>query len=65
VPDEIVVAPAIPRTLTGKKLEVPVKRILQGVPVAQAVALGAVSAPEALEWFATLPIRERKSGVPS
>jgi acetoacetyl-CoA synthetase len=65
VPDEIVVAPAIPRTLTGKKLEVPVKRILQGVPVAQAVALGAVSAPEALEWFAALTIRERTSGVPS
>ncbi len=32
VPDEIVAAPAIPRTLTGKKLEVPVKRILQGMP---------------------------------
>jgi acetoacetyl-CoA synthetase len=65
VPDEILVAPAIPRTLTGKKLEVPVKRILQGVPVEQAVALGAVSAPSALEWFATLAIRGRTSAVPS
>jgi acetoacetyl-CoA synthetase len=65
VPDEILVAPAIPRTLTGKKLELPVKRILQGVPVGQAAAVGAVSAPEALEWFASLPIRERTSGVPS
>ncbi|MBV8221483.1 MAG: AMP-binding protein, partial [Solirubrobacterales bacterium] len=55
VPDEILAAPAIPRTLTGKKLELPVKRILQGAPVEQAVALGAVSGPEALEWFATLP----------
>jgi acetoacetyl-CoA synthetase len=51
VPDEIVVAPAIPRTLTGKKLEVPIKRILQGVDAADAVALGSVDRPEALAWF--------------
>jgi acetoacetyl-CoA synthetase len=66
VPDEILAAPAIPRTLTGKKLEVPVKRILQGVPVDQAVALGAVSAPEALHWFAALPAaRALARGEPS
>jgi acetoacetyl-CoA synthetase len=65
VPDEILAAPAVPRTLTGKKLEVPVKRILQGVPIGQAVALGAVTAPDVLEWFAALPIRERAGGVPS
>jgi acetoacetyl-CoA synthetase len=65
VPDEILAAPAVPRTLTGKKLEVPVKRILQGVPIGQAAALGAVSAPDVLEWFAALPIRERANGVPS
>jgi acetoacetyl-CoA synthetase len=65
VPDEILAAPAVPRTLTGKKLEVPVKRILQGVPIGQAVTLGAVSAPDVLDWFAALPIRERAGGVPS
>jgi acetoacetyl-CoA synthetase len=52
VPDEIVVAPAIPRTLTGKKLEVPVKRILQGQPPERAAALGSVDEPAALEWYA-------------
>ena len=51
VPDEVVVAPAIPRTLTGKKLEVPIKRILQGAPAAEAAALGAVDHPHALEWY--------------
>jgi acetoacetyl-CoA synthetase len=51
VPDEIIVAPAIPRTLTGKKLEVPIKRILQGVDAADAAALGSVDRPEALAWF--------------
>jgi acetoacetyl-CoA synthetase len=51
VPDEVVVAPVIPRTLTGKKLEVPVKRILQGTPVVQAAALGAVDHPDAFQWY--------------
>ncbi len=36
VPDEIISAPAVPRTLTGKKLEVPVKRLLQQVPIDRA-----------------------------
>ena len=52
VPDEIVEAPAVPRTLTGKKLEVPVKRILQGATVEEASSRGAVDRPETLEWFA-------------
>jgi len=52
VPDRIVGAPAIPRTLTGKKLEVPVKRLLQQVPVDRAVATAAVDRPELLSWFA-------------
>jgi len=52
VPDEVVLVPAIPRTLTGKKLEVPVKRILQGVPTEQAAAAGSIDRPDALAWFA-------------
>jgi acetoacetyl-CoA synthetase len=52
VPDVIVAAPAIPRTLTGKKLEVPVKRILSGASVESASSRGAVDRPEALDWFA-------------
>ncbi|MCW2958273.1 MAG: acetoacetate--CoA ligase, partial [Solirubrobacterales bacterium] len=57
VPDDIAVAPAIPRTLTGKRLEVPVKRILQGVPVAQVAAAGAVDRPDVLEWYAEYAAR--------
>jgi acetoacetyl-CoA synthetase len=52
VPDEIVAAPGIPRTLTGKKLEVPVKRIVQGSAADGAVSAGAVDRPELLTWFA-------------
>lgn len=51
VPTEIVAAPAIPRTLTGKKLELPIKRLLQGEPLESAVAAGAVDRPDALAWF--------------
>jgi acetoacetyl-CoA synthetase len=42
VPDDIVSVPAIPHTHTGKKLEVPVKRILQGAPMESVVDPGAV-----------------------
>ena len=57
VPDEVVVAPGVPRTLTGKKLEVPVKRILQGWPVERAASLGAIDRPELLSWYADLRAR--------
>ena len=52
VPDTIVAAPAVPRTLTGKKLEVPVKRLLQGDRMEDAVAFGAVDDVAALHWYA-------------
>jgi acetoacetyl-CoA synthetase len=51
LPDAVVPVPKIPRTVTGKKVEVPVKRILQGVPVDQAVARGSLADPTALEAF--------------
>jgi acetoacetyl-CoA synthetase len=52
VPDDVVVAPRIPRTLTGKKLEIPVKRILGGADVDAVAAAGAVDHPEVLGWYA-------------
>jgi acetoacetyl-CoA synthetase len=51
VPDEIYQVAAVPRTLSGKKLEVPVKRILTGTPVESAAAKGALANPESLEAF--------------
>jgi acetoacetyl-CoA synthetase len=58
VPDEIVEAPAIPRTLTGKKLEVPVKRILQGAEPEHVASSGAIDRPDLMPWFASFA-RER------
>jgi acetoacetyl-CoA synthetase len=49
VPDEIQSITGVPRTLSGKKLEVPVKRILAGVPRSKAVSEGALANPEALD----------------
>jgi acetoacetyl-CoA synthetase len=54
VPDVIVPVPAIPRTLTGKKLEVPVKRILQGHDRAEVVQVDGIADPRALEAFEAL-----------
>jgi acetoacetyl-CoA synthetase len=52
VPDEIYQVPGIPRTLSGKKLEVPVRKILLGTPVADAADPDALANPEVLAWFA-------------
>jgi len=51
VPDEIHQVPGIPRTLSGKKLEVPVRKILLGTPVADAADPDALANPEALAAF--------------
>ncbi len=49
VPDRIVGVSGVPRNLTGKKLELPVKRILQGADVAAVVSRQAMANPEALD----------------
>lgn len=51
VPDKIYQVNAIPMTLTGKKLEVPVRRILMGVPAAKAANRAALVDPAALDFF--------------
>jgi len=47
-PDEIRAIPEVPTTLSGKKLEVPIKRILAGVPVERAVNVGTLKNPESI-----------------
>src|SRR5579875_228668 len=54
VPDEIHAVAEIPRTLNGKRIEVPIKRILSGVPPERAVSAGAITNPAALAHFAAL-----------
>jgi acetoacetyl-CoA synthetase len=51
VPDEIHAVPVIPTTLTGKKLEVPVKNLLMGLPVATVATIGSLQDPTSFEPF--------------
>jgi acetoacetyl-CoA synthetase len=51
VPDSIEAVPVVPRTLSGKKLELPVKRILTGMPAEQAASSGSLADPTALGWY--------------
>ena len=50
-PDDIQAIPEVPRTLSGKKLEVPIKRLFMGVPVEKAVSMDAMSNPQAFQYF--------------
>jgi acetoacetyl-CoA synthetase len=54
VPDEITAIAEVPRTLSGKVLEVPVKRILMGTPVEEAASRESLANPEALDYFVGL-----------
>lgn len=54
VPDEILAVPGVPRTLSGKKLEVPVKRILTGTPPDEAASRGSLANPSSLDAYSEL-----------
>ncbi|OBH90049.1 acetoacetate--CoA ligase [Mycobacterium sp. E2989] len=51
VPDDILAVPGIPRTLTGKRLEIPIKRILLGAAPGEAVQQSSIDRPELLDAF--------------
>ncbi|MFZ3556045.1 acetoacetate--CoA ligase [Streptomyces sp. BH055] len=51
VPDEVIEAPGIPHTLTGKRIEVPVKRLLQGTPLEKAVNPGSIDNLDLLKFY--------------
>ena len=51
VPDDIFAINEVPKTLNAKKLEVPVKRILSGIPLEKAVNVDSMSNPESMKFF--------------
>ena len=57
VPDRIVRIPEVPRTLSNKKLEVPVKKILLGAAPESAASRDSLANPEALDWIAQFSVR--------
>jgi acetoacetyl-CoA synthetase len=54
VPDQVYEIAEVPRTLSGKVLEVPVKRILTGTPVERAASRDSLANPAALDFFVEL-----------
>jgi len=51
VPDQIYAVPKIPYTLTGKKMEVPVRKLLMGWPADKVASRDAMMNPDSLDWF--------------
>ena len=54
VPDDVVAVPVVPRNLTGKKLELPVKRVLQGAAPSEVASRDALADPSSLDVFVQL-----------
>jgi acetoacetyl-CoA synthetase len=52
VPNDIFLVPQIPRTITGKKMELPIKKLLLGADLNKVATPGAMANPESLEWYA-------------
>lgn len=57
VPDVIIEAPGIPQTITGKRMEVPVRKLLMGVAPAKAYSPEASKVPAVMEWFVEFAAR--------
>lgn len=52
IPDQFIEAPGILRTLSGKKLELPVKRLFQGWPIAKVINRDTIANPDLVPWYA-------------
>jgi len=63
VPDRLIAAPGIPHTLSGKKQELPIKRLFAGWPVAKVVSAEASATPELLPWYVEQARRWREDAA--
>ena len=63
VPDSVIQAPSIPRTLNGKKLEVPAKRILMGADPARVLNRDSLADPASMDYFIGLARRRASEKV--
>jgi acetoacetyl-CoA synthetase len=64
VPNEVLAVPAVPRTLSGKVLEVPVKKVLLGGAPEQAASRDSLGNPDAFDWFVRFAAqRQRATGA--
>jgi acetoacetyl-CoA synthetase len=61
VPDEVFQVAEIPRTLSGKKQELPIKKLLLGQPLDKVVNQDAMANPGCLDWYVALARQRRSS----
>lgn len=62
VPNEVFQVPSIPRTLSGKKMELPVKKLLLGQPASKVLHADAMANADSVAWFVEFAARRRSSG---
>jgi acetoacetyl-CoA synthetase len=65
VPNEIIAIDAVPRTLSGKKMELPIKKLLLGHPVEKVAHRDAMANPGSLDWFVAFAQRRAGQGAAS
>ena len=61
VPNEIFQVSAVPRTLSGKKMELPVKKLLMGTPAEQVFKLDAMANADCVAWFVAFAAARNKA----
>ena len=61
LPNDIFLVPEIPRTLTGKKMELPIKKLLLGTPIEKIANPDAMSNPQSLKWYAAFAEKRLKA----
>ena len=65
VPNDIITVEAIPKTLTGKKLELPVKKLMLGQPLDKVVKRDALANPDSIDWYVEFAAKRfLRVGVP-
>jgi acetoacetyl-CoA synthetase len=57
VPDDIFLVPEVPRTLSGKKQELPIKKLLLGQPLEKVVNKDAMANPGCLDWYVAFAMK--------
>ena len=63
MPDDVIAAPEIPRALTGKKMEWPIKKLLLGSPIEKIANPDAMSNPASLQWYAAFAERRKVAEI--
>ena len=59
VPDEVFQVPAVPRTLSGKKMELPLKKLLLGAPAAKVLNRDAMANADCVDWYLDFAARRQ------